>query len=124
MTETRYTFAMGESHGCWFAKLPDADSCSGALGRCHLLSKQTIRREIWQARKWKTSGLLPETFFDLVWDERVWVPGCSHHHHLLDQSRRLRVPRDLLPESVESFAEQWERGWWLSREYGELREAA
>jgi len=124
MTEAHYTFAMGDGHGCWLAKLAEAGSCGGRLERIHLLAKQTIRREVWQSRKWKTSGLLPDTFFDLVWDERVWVPGCSHHHHLLDQSRKLRIPREMLPEGVEGFAEQWELDWWLSRQYGELRGAA
>ena len=123
MTDAHYTFAMGDGYGCWLAKLTDTP-CSGRLERVHLLSKQTIRREVWQSRKWKASGLQPDTFFDLVWDRRVWVPGCSGHHYLLDQSKKLTVPRESLPDGVEAYAEQWGLGWWLTRIYGELREAA
>lgn len=95
---------------CWFADLPGAGPCDGVLRKCHLIPKQKIKREVGKAA---------------MWDERVWVWGCGGptgiggHHGMLDYSRKLRVPRDRLPEAVEAFAEQHGLGWWLDREYGE-----
>lgn len=94
---------------CWFAKIPGAGACDGKLRRCHLIPAQLIRRELGQAH---------------VWDPRVFVlgcggpMGCSGHHGQLDHSRTLRVPRAMLPASVEVFAAEHGLVWWLDREYG------
>jgi hypothetical protein len=48
----------------------------GQPDRCHLIRRQRLERD------------RPEVD---PWDERVWVYGCRHHHHLLDHGfRRLR----------------------------------
>jgi hypothetical protein len=94
---------------CWFASLPGAGECDGKLRKCHLIRRQVIRRE---------AGPMFE------WDPRVWVWGCGGitgiggHHGMLDYSRRLRVPRDRLPATVEEFAVEVGLEWWLEREYG------
>jgi hypothetical protein len=95
---------------CWLAEFSDAP-CDGDLRKCHLIAKQTIRRELGDALKW---------------DDRVWVwgcggiMGCSGHHGMLDYSRTLRVPRERLPAAVEAFAAEHGLGWYLNREYGPL----
>jgi hypothetical protein len=39
---------------------------------------------------------------------------------MLDQSRTLRIPRDMLPPAVEEFAAEYGLLWWVEREYGPL----
>lgn len=99
---------------CWLAELPDAGPCDGRLRKCHLIPKQTIKREVGKAA---------------MWDDRAWVWGCGGptgiggHHGMLDYSRTLRVPRAALPVAVEAFAAEVGLTWWLDREYGMLAEA-
>jgi len=129
---TVYNFAVDPSAGCWFAKLPlpSLSPCQGRLERAHLISKQAIKREIWMPahhgrhRVPELLAKLPPSLRDLQWDERVWVPGCAHHHHLLDQSRKLRLRRSWLPEGVEEFAAEFGITWWLDRNYPPLEVAA
>jgi hypothetical protein len=96
---------------CWLARLEGAGPCDGALRKCHLVRRQTIRRE---------AGA------DYEWDDRVWVWGCggpmgnAGHHGMLDHSRSLRIRRDQLPRGVEEFAAEVGLSWWLDREYGLL----
>lgn len=95
---------------CWFAAtLTNTGPCDGVIQKAHLIRAQVIRRE---------AGI------QHIWDPRVWVPGCKRHHAMLDWSRQLRIPRELIPESVESAAEDFGVGWWLDREYGQRVEAA
>lgn len=96
---------------CWFASLPGAGPCDGRLVKCHLIRRQTIRRE---------AGREHEK------DPRSWVWGCGGitgiggHHGMLDWAgvRCLRVPRDRLPGNLEVFAAEVGLTWWLEREYG------
>lgn len=96
---------------CWFASLPGAGPCDGRPRKCHLIPAQLIRREVSSSSA-------------VVWDDRVWVWGCGGpmgnggHHGQLDYSRRLRIPRALLPPAVEEFAAEHGLEWWLDREYG------
>ena len=82
--------------------------CEGALVRCHLIAKQTIKRE----------GGKPM-------DSRSWVWGCggpmgnAGHHGMLDSSRTLRLPRAAMPEATEALATELGLGWYLDRYYGE-----
>jgi hypothetical protein len=46
----------------------------------------------------------------------AWRP--PGHHGMLDTSRKIRLPRAVLPARLESFAEEHELLWWLDREYG------
>ena len=95
---------------CWFAhNLQGVGSCDGRQDPCHLIKAQVIRREVGT---------------EAIWDQRVIVPGCRRHHGMLDHSRQIRIPRSLLPGSVEAFAHDHGLEWWLAREYGELEEAA
>ena len=122
---THYRFAADPYEGCWLAGLPDAGDCQGQLQRCHLISKQHIRREIWQSRRWKASGKLDGlTLHDLQADPRTWVPGCQRHHFLLDEAFKLQIPRYLLPPAVEEYAAQWGLVWLLDRLYGERLDVA
>jgi hypothetical protein len=81
--------------------------CDGRLVRCHLISRQTIK---------KAGGK--------VWDRRAWVWGCggptglAGHHGMLDNSRTLRLPRGALPAGVEELAYELGLLYWLDREYG------
>lgn len=95
---------------CWLASFSDAP-CDGKLRKCHLIAKQTIKREVGKQH---------------MWDDRSWVWGCGGpmgnggHHGMLDYSRTLRIERDRLPAAVEAFAAEHGIGWWLDREYGSL----
>jgi hypothetical protein len=132
---------------CWFADLPGAGPCDGALVRCHLVAQQLLKREFphgaWRLQHDGFDGwvnYLPlaaqgEPEHELRWphlplrkildDPRCWVWGCGGptgvggHHGRLDYSRTLRVPRSRLPAAVEAFCEQLGLSWWLSRTYGE-----
>lgn len=98
---------------CWFARLPGASACDGRLVRCHLIPRQTIRREVSRSA---------------VLDIRTWVWGCGGpmgvggHHGMLDYSRTLRIPRNRLPAQVEEFAAEHGLTWWLDRTYGPLEQ--
>ncbi len=91
---------------CFLAKFAPETPCEGRLVRCHLIAKQTLRKEA-----------LPGSY-------RTWVWGCggimgnAGHHGMLDHSRTLRVPREALPADVEEFAADHGLGWYLDREYG------
>lgn len=101
---------MGRRRTCWLAQFSEIP-CDGQLRKCHLIPKQTIRREIGKRYEW---------------DERSWVWGCGGptgiggHHGMLDYSRKLRIPRHALPSSLEEFAEAHGLGWYLDRTYGAL----
>lgn len=93
---------------CWLAQFSEVP-CDGKLRKCHLIPAQTIKREVGKTH---------------AWDERAIVWGCggamgiSGHHGMLDHSRNLRIPREMLPAEVEEFATEFGLEWWLTREYG------
>src|SRR5438128_1186852 len=91
---------------CWLRQFapPELRECDGRLDPCHLIPKQLLRRELGDG----TVG-----FEDLI------VPGCRKHHRLLDEARRIKIPRKRLPARVEWFAEQAGLAWFLDFEYGE-----
>ena len=99
--------------GCWFAQIPEAGPCDGELVRVHLIPRQTLRKEFG-----KTLGN------KLAEDPASFVPGCGGptgiggHHGMLDSSRKLRVPRELLPELFVKWCESLGLGWYIDREYG------
>lgn len=110
--------------------------CEGRLVRCHLISQQVLRREVWPRRDTLRQhmaaygAVLPRALRDLIWDERVWVwgcggiAGCDGHHGLFDRSRTLRIPREAIPEDTERIAFELGLLWYLDREYGELKAVA
>jgi hypothetical protein len=103
--------------GCWFARLPDAGPCDGGLVRCHLISKQLLKREFPHGFEGRALAVLQA-------DPRSWVWGCGGptgiggHHGQLDHSRKLKIPRDLLPIGVEEMVDELGITAWLEREYG------
>lgn len=107
--------------GCWFAGLPDAGPCDGGLVRCHLIPKQLLKRLF-------PHGFDGRSLAVLQADPRSWVWGCGGptgiggHHGQLDTSRKLRVPRPLLPSGVEEMATELDLLWWVDREYGVAEE--
>lgn len=107
--------------GCWFAaNVTGCGSCDGQLVRCHLIPRQLLKRQL----KHDLSVAIA------IRDPRSWVPGCGEptgiggHHGMLDQSRTLRIPREVLPAGVEEFAAEIGLEWWLDREYGPKEQAA
>lgn len=111
---------------CWLAQFAPAVSCRGPVVRCHLVPKQTIRREVWNQREAlrpllvQLGKVFPSTLRLLQGDPRCWRLGCEIHHHMLDSSRKLRIPRERLPRETEAFCSDYGLLWWLDREYGEL----
>lgn len=104
---------------CWVKQhVPHVGTpCDGELVKAHLIPKQRIRREL---RLGRSDAELEA----LVWDERVWVPVCGGptgiggHHGMLDYSRTVRIPREVLPVGLEEFALEHGLGWSLERDYG------
>lgn len=99
---------------CWLAEHAVYERgpmppCSGQLVRAHLIKQQVIERA--------------DADFD-VWNPRVWVPACGGpqgnggHHGMLDQSRSLRIPRQVLPAALLEAADELGLLWWIDREYG------
>lgn len=87
--------------------------CHGRLRKCHLISQQELKKT-----KAYRAGELD------LWDPRLWVWGCGgimgnggHHHHL-DSSRKLKLPRTAIPAPTEALADELGLGWFLEREYG------
>jgi hypothetical protein len=89
---------------CWFSMLPDAGPCDGRLVRCHLIPRQTIRRE--------AVGALPRGV-ELRDGER---PLDSIARTLADGPRP--IARHRLPPGLEEFAAELGLEWWLDYTYG------
>lgn len=116
--ETPYTFGFGdegEVATCWLRQFAD-DECGGRLEKAHLLRQQTIRRELKNRE-----GI--EDLRAIIWDPRVWRPACNRHHTSFD-AKRLRIPREAIPEDTERFAREWGLDWWLDRNYQRTEAAA
>lgn len=127
---------------CFFVDDPKAGRCSGALVRGHLIPRSLLKREyrygaLLEDGKWRPMkrnedryDLKFRSLLELIEDSRSYVPICGGpmgnggHHGALDQSRRLRIPREYLPAAVEEFAEELGLLWWVEREYGPLLEEA
>lgn len=94
---------------CFFRTFPDAGPCSGRLTRAHLVKQQVLKREGHEAA---------------IWDPRSWVwacggpTGCSGHHGMLDHSRRLRIPMNMLPPGFLALMEELGMGWYVEKHYG------
>lgn len=118
MTEATYTYACdleGERASCFLAQFAETP-CWGRLEKAHLIRQQTIRREV--LRNLPDDDQDPQA---IMWDQRVWVPACEVHHHQLDKSKVLRIPRAGLPSETEEYAQDYDLTWWLDRTYGESR---
>jgi hypothetical protein len=111
---------------CWFVGRAISDNrdplspCDGRLVRCHLLPQQVLK----QTRQYK--ALTSEaTRYQFLYDPRSWVWGCGGptglggHHGQLDTSKRLRVPRLVIPAGTEELAAELGLEWFLDRSYGE-----
>jgi hypothetical protein len=102
---------------CWFASVPNACPCDGPLVRCHLIPKHVLRQNFPKGFEGRALAVLQA-------DPRSWVWGCGGsmglggHHGQLDTSRKLRIPRELLPDVTEEFAAELGLTPWLDREYG------
>ena len=87
---------------CFFKPFVET-ACDGPTDRCHLLPKGFLKREV---------GKDPE----IIWDERVWVPGCRRHHADFDNFV-FRIPREALPSALEAFAVEHGVLWRVDRDY-------
>lgn len=102
---------------CWFASVPDAGPCDGPLVRCHLMPKHVLRQNFPKGFEGRALAVLQA-------DPRSWVWGCGGsmglggHHGRLDTSRKLRIPRNLIPAETEELAAELGLTPWLDREYG------
>lgn len=100
---------------CWLAwhgvmeNDQEMTGCEGRLIRVHLIPRQVIER---------AGG-------DVL-DPRSYVAACggimglSGHHGAFDSSRRLRIPRVELPETLVEFARTLDLEWWLDRTYPDV----
>jgi hypothetical protein len=138
--EAKYTYACdlpGETAVCLLARFAPDVPCDGQLVRCHLISKQVLRREVWPRRAelaeaWEQYGWgsFPRSLRELCEMPATWVPGCGGlcgcdgHHGMLDRSRKLRIPFEELPSGTVRFAEWLGLMPWLEREYRQIAEAA
>lgn len=89
------------------------------MTKAHLISKQAIRKEIWNpALAEPNLDGFPSCLRHLQDDPRCWVPACWAHHQALDIARTLRIGREELPAAVEEFAAQYGVVWLRDREFG------
>lgn len=95
---------------CFFARFADGDRCSGTTDPCHIIAKQTLKREHQLANPrvppaWhKPNGLTGTNLKELLADTRNIRPGCRHHHAAADTGWLAYE----IPESVEEFAKQYD----------------
>lgn len=112
----------GEVAACWLAQ-HSSEPCGGRMTKAHLISKQAIRKEIWNpALAEPNLDGFPSCLRHLQDDPRCWVPTCWSHHQALDIARTLRISREQLPAAVEEYAAQYGVVRLLEREYGYLPE--
>lgn len=118
-------------------------SCDGPMDACHMISKQRIR-QIYPRGAWKVTEAMsgarlyyPVTFGiealdpviqrvardDIVYDERVGVPGCRRHHDLMD-NKRVRIPYLYVPLATRSFAAEFGLDWSLERDFPERQKGS
>ena len=85
---------------CWFKRYA-RDECrwrhDGQADPCHLIPKQRIKSEL------RALGLPAREIKDAVWDERLVVPGCRHHHDAFD-GKRLPLLEDDYPPALRDWA--------------------
>lgn len=90
---------------CFFARFHPSP-CDGRTDPAHLIPQQRLRQ----------AGI---TDHDELWDERIIVPACRHHHSLFDR-KFLRLEQDRYPLSVFDYASEFgffwggERDGWLA----------
>lgn len=122
---------------CFFDGWPNASPCDGQLIRAHLIPRQIIAKAVKTKRLAELSQmdmtrrecdqLIGREVQSAYADYRSWVPCCGGlsglggHHGDLDACR-LRIPREGLPEGLDSFAAEWGLTPWLERTYKPGRE--
>lgn len=115
---------------CWLAQFDPAvlPKCDGFRRACHLIDKQNLKRELRRPLLEEVDGnprILDMRLATIIYDPRSSVCGCDKHHHMLDVSKTLRIPRESLPAAVEEFAAELTEKYpynfkaWLDRRYGE-----
>lgn len=134
---------------CWVARtivLPGP--CRGGLQRAHLVPRSLMKgtigptgvmcpvdrcgaashrrcRDVRSGQEMKKPHAPRVAVWNsIAWDCRSWVWMCEAHHHALDFTRTLKIPRDALPAAVEEFAAEYGYTAWLAREYGPQEMAA
>jgi hypothetical protein len=97
---------MMQSAVCWIRrKRLHGDPCSGRMQKAHLIPKRRMKGLDWED----------------IWDRRVWVWICEHHHQALD-GPYLTLNRNDYPPSVLDWAldhgfywnderKEWRREW-------------
>ena len=117
---------------CELARLIPGHECSGQLQAMHILPKQSIRAEQSKARiRTQRTGqmtaaeerLIETPLEVIVCDAENGMSGCAGGHRDHDLWRRdrrgrsLRIPRELLPDRIFTFAEHYALGALLDREF-------
>ena len=88
---------------CWLARYSDRP-CDGRLDRAHFIPKQTLKREV-------------SDNAEFIWHPMIWRYACRRHHNDLDFGN-LRLTREQIPASVETFAKMFNLTPKLDRIYG------
>lgn len=122
--QTAYQFAVDAypESVCWLAQFTNTP-CNGRLQRVHLISKQRIKRALRSGAGRLRAEHMELSADEIVWDDRAWVPGCEAHHHMLDQSRKLQIPRWAISPATEQYAREYGLMVFLELEYGPLEAA-
>jgi hypothetical protein len=110
---------------CWLAQFSDKP-CEGRVIKAHLIPRRKLR-EVWvRAHRGSLPSGLPtrhKTLSELIDDPRTWIPACggitgqAGHHGMLDMSRTLRIPWEMIPGSTKHLAAQIGLLPWLEHEY-------
>jgi hypothetical protein len=103
--------------------------CSGRLQADHPIDKQRIRNAQMDARAMNGDpppedttpphalALIRTELDDLIADHRNGWLLCERHHEVVRTRKLVRVPRLLLPSSVQQFADDYGLDWSLDRDF-------
>lgn len=106
---------------CWFRRFAK-DECrwraDGQADPAHLVPKQRVKAEL-RALGWTTGQIK-----DAIWDERLVVPACRHHHDAFD-GKRLPLLSDDYPPALHQWARDFgfifidaRTGWVATQDQG------
>ena len=89
---------------CWFKRYA-RDECRWRYDNqpdpAHLIPQQRIKAEL-RSRGWSADRIKVA-----LWDKRLVVPACRHHHHAFDFARTITLLSGDYPPALHDWAEDY-----------------